>query len=68
MTGSCAEGLLRRPHVSRSSAQRGSSLQILCIEHGVRVVQLMPLGYPADLSPVPRTRLALEEIVHRERW
>jgi nitroreductase len=42
--------------------------QILCIEPGVRVVQLMPLGYPADPSPVPRTRLALEEIVHRERW
>ena len=42
--------------------------QILRIEPAVRVVQLMPLGYPADPAPVPRARLALEEIVHRERW
>jgi nitroreductase len=42
--------------------------QILGIDPGVRVVQLMPLGYPADPSPVPKSRLSLEEIVRRERW
>jgi nitroreductase len=42
--------------------------RILGIQPGVRVVQLMPLGYPADPAPVPRTRLGLQEIVHRERW
>lgn len=33
----------------------------------VRVVQLMPLGYPAD-SPGPKSRLPLEEIVMYEQW
>ena len=42
--------------------------RMLGIEPGVRVVQLMPLGYPADPSPVPKSRLSLGEIVHRERW
>jgi nitroreductase len=42
--------------------------QILGIDSGVRVVQLMPLGYPADPSPVPKSRLSLAEIVRRERW
>jgi nitroreductase len=42
--------------------------QILGIDPAVRVVQLMPLGWPADPSPVPKTRLRLEEIVRRERW
>jgi nitroreductase len=42
--------------------------RILGIEPGVRVVQLMPLGYPADPAPVPKSRLSLGEIVHRERW
>jgi nitroreductase len=42
--------------------------QILGIDPGVRVVQLMPLGWPADPSPVPKSRLRLEEIVRRERW
>ena len=42
--------------------------RMLGIEPGVRVVQLMPLGYPADPAPVPKSRLSLGEIVHRERW
>jgi nitroreductase len=41
---------------------------ILGIDPGVRVVQLMPLGYPADPSRVPKSRLTLSEIVRRERW
>lgn len=42
--------------------------EILGIDPGVRVVQLMPLGWPADPSPVAKTRLRLEEIVHWDRW
>jgi nitroreductase len=42
--------------------------QILRIPPTVRVVQLMPLGWPVDPSPVPKSRLALGEILHRERW
>jgi nitroreductase len=42
--------------------------QILGIPSAVRVVQLMPLGYPADPSPVEKSRLSMEEILHVERW
>ncbi|HUT25169.1 MAG TPA: nitroreductase family protein, partial [Sumerlaeia bacterium] len=40
---------------------------ILGIPDDVRVVALLPLGYPAE-EPPPRPRKALEEIVARERW
>lgn len=42
---------------------------ILGIPQGeeVRIVELMPLGYPAD-SPREKSRLPLEEIVMHERW
>ena len=42
--------------------------QILGIDSHVRVVQLMPLGWPADPSPVPKARLRLQDIVRWERW
>jgi nitroreductase len=42
--------------------------ELLGIPAEVRVVQLMPIGYPADPSPVTKSRLGREEIVHRERW
>ncbi len=42
--------------------------QILGIPDAIRVVQLMPLGYPADTGPVAKIRLPLEQIVHHERW
>ncbi|MHC4874402.1 MAG: nitroreductase family protein [Planctomycetota bacterium] len=42
--------------------------EILDIPEGVRVVELMPLGYPADTCPSARNRLSLDEIVHREKW
>ena len=41
---------------------------ILGIPAGVRVVELMPLGYPKDPSTVAKIRLPLESIVKRERW
>jgi len=41
---------------------------ILVIPAEVRVVQLMPLGFPADPSPVEKSRLALSQILHAEVW
>jgi nitroreductase len=40
---------------------------LLGIPDDVRVVALLPLGYPAE-EPPPRPRKPLEEIVARERW
>ncbi|MGA2976504.1 MAG: nitroreductase family protein [Spirochaetia bacterium] len=42
--------------------------QILGIPAIVRVVQLMPLGYPADPSPAVKSRLELEQIIRCEKW
>ncbi len=42
--------------------------QLLDIPSSIRVVQLMPLGYPADLSPVEKVRLQLDKIVKYEHW
>ncbi len=41
---------------------------ILDIPPNVRVVELLPIGYPSDPSPREKTRLKLEEIVRYERW
>lgn len=40
---------------------------ILGIPDCCRVIELMPLGYPAE-SPAARPRKAFDEIVHFERW
>ena len=40
----------------------------LGIPGAVRVVELMPLGYPADPAAVPKQRLPLSKILHREQW
>jgi nitroreductase len=42
--------------------------QILGIPEKVRVVELMCLGYPADPSPVEKSRLSIEQIVRYEHW
>jgi nitroreductase len=42
--------------------------ELLGIPREIRVVQLMPLGWPADPAPGAKSRLPLDEIVHRERW
>ncbi len=34
----------------------------------IRVVELLPLGYPEDASPIDKKRLALDEIVRYEMW
>jgi nitroreductase len=50
------------------SFDEGKVREILGIPPAVRVVELMPLGYPRDPSPVAKQRLDLSAIVHRERW
>ena len=41
--------------------------KVLGIPEGVRVVEIMPLGYPAGAAPAKR-RAGLEEIVKWEKW
>jgi nitroreductase len=41
--------------------------EILNIPDGIRVVQLLTIGYPAD-SPRPKSRLPLDDIVCWEAW
>lgn len=41
---------------------------ILGIPDDVRVVELLALGHPADSPPANKSRLSLDEIVHREKW
>ena len=42
--------------------------QILGIPAQVRVVELMPLGYPVDPAPVAKDRLPIGQIVRDEKW
>ena len=41
---------------------------ILGIPDGIRVVELLPIGYPEDPEPVKKNRLPLDEIVRKEKW
>jgi len=42
--------------------------QILDIPAEIRVVALLPLGYPYDSSVANKKRLSLNEIVKYEHW
>lgn len=42
--------------------------KILEIPPHIRVVALLPLGYPKNSSPVRKFRLSLEKIVRYEKW
>ncbi len=42
--------------------------QILGIPPEIHVVELLPVGYPADPSPAEKHRLPLARIVKYERW
>lgn len=42
--------------------------RVLSIPPQIRVVALMPLGYPRDPGPVEKTRLPLDTIVKYEQW
>jgi nitroreductase len=41
---------------------------LLGIPRAVRVVQLMPLGWPVDPAPITKRRLQMEKILKSERW
>ncbi len=55
--GTCWIGAFREPPVK----------ELLGIPEEVRVVALLPLGYP-DVEPGPRQRKTMAEIVCQERW
>jgi nitroreductase len=42
--------------------------ELLGIPDEARVVELLPLGYPADPTPVEKSRMDMEDIVRHERW
>lgn len=42
--------------------------EVLGIPTEIEVVQLLPLGYPSDSSPKVKSRLPIDEIVHRDAW
>ncbi|MCK5256331.1 MAG: nitroreductase family protein, partial [Deltaproteobacteria bacterium] len=46
----------------------GEVKKILEIPPQIRVVGLLPIGYPKDASRVEKSRLPLEKIVKYERW
>jgi nitroreductase len=46
----------------------GKARQLLGIPDRIRVVLMMPLGYPADPGPVEKARLSLDKIVNYEHW
>ena len=46
----------------------GQVREILGIPPHIRVVELLPLGYPQDPAPVRKSRLPLETIVKYEHW
>ncbi len=56
--GSCWIGAFKEDEVK----------EILGIPEGIRVVQLLPIGYPVKPGKVPKDRLPLEKIVKREHW
>ena len=56
--GSCWIGLFDEKKVK----------EILHIPDEIRVVELMPLGYPTDPSAIAKKRLSLDQIVKYERW
>lgn len=42
--------------------------EILGIPDAIRVVELLPLGYPADPKPADKIRLPLSALVKHEKW
>jgi nitroreductase len=42
--------------------------KILGIPDTIRIVKLLPLGYPTDPSAIEKSRLPIEQIVKHERW
>jgi nitroreductase len=48
--------------------EEGQVREILGIPNEIRVVGLMPIGYPADPSLKEKTRLSFDRIVKYEHW
>jgi nitroreductase len=46
----------------------GKVKEILEIPDRIRVVEIMPLGYPVDPSPIEKNRLPLNAITKYEHW
>lgn len=46
----------------------GEVRRILGIPSDIVVVELLPLGYPADPAPVEKSRRPVSEIVHNDSW
>ena len=46
----------------------GQVRAILGIPRDIRVVELLPIGYPADPAPVAKSRLGLDQVVKNEKW
>lgn len=46
----------------------GLVTRLLGIPPTVRVVQLMPLGWPTDPAPIAKRRLPMAKILRMERW
>jgi nitroreductase len=42
--------------------------EVLGIPDDIRVVELLPIGYPKDPAPVEKKRFPLDDIVKYERW
>ncbi len=42
--------------------------RLLYIPRNVRVVELLPIGYPTDATPKEKHRLSLDNIVMYDRW
>jgi nitroreductase len=42
--------------------------EILDIPKAVRIVALLPVGYPKDPKPVDKSRKSLDDIVHYDLW
>ncbi len=42
--------------------------ELLGIPEEARVVELLPLGYPADPTPAEKSRMEMEDIVRHEHW
>jgi nitroreductase len=56
--GTCWIGAFFEPQVK----------ELLDIPEDVRVVELLPLGYPVDASPKNKNRLSFDEVVHWDAW
>ncbi len=42
--------------------------KLLGIPNEIRIVELLPIGYPSDTSEKEKNRLSLDEIVKYEKW